>query len=127
MEIKSDDAKAYDIMTRRPCPFYGFEMIYEIDAKNCEGRHIMEDKGGDQCAFASIINLPNRSYCLMEAIRDKPNWATCSLNTKENREKIKGNLEKISVFPKEFKPANRKPWDGIPLEIWMRHVTDTYS
>ena len=127
MEIKSnieDDTKPYDIVERTSCPFYGFRLFYEIDAKNCEGKHIMEDAGGDQCAFASIINVPNRLYCLMESIKDKPNWTNCSLNTIENKVKLSKFLEKIRVFPREFRPAKVRSWRGISLEIWVRHITD---
>jgi len=134
MENKSnerdDDTKElnlYNLMERHPCPFYGFESMYEIDAKNCENsRQIMKDKGGDQCALATIINS-DKLYCSMESIKNKPNWATCEFNTKENREKIGKNLDKIMVFPKEFEPANKESWSGLPLRIWIRHVDDLYS
>ena len=134
MENKSnerdDDTKKlnlYNLMKRQPCPFYGFDSMYEIDAKNCEKSiQIMKDRQNDSCALAQIINS-DKLYYSMESLKNKPNWATCEFNTKENREKIGKNLDKIMVFPKEFEPVNKKLWGGIPLKVWIRHVTDTYS
>ena len=130
MENKSDETKSYeksfDISRRMPCPFYGFEILYEINAENHKSRQVMKDGKGDSCALSEIINMPDKLYCPMESIKNKPNWSECRFNTKENREKIGRNLDKIMVFPKEFEPANKEPWSGLPLRIWMMHVIDTY-
>ena len=112
---KDDDTKSYDTqntMTRRSCPFHGFERMYEIDTKNCIGKDVMEDRGGNQCGFATIINMPDGSYCLMK----EPKLVNCSLNTLENKLKLLGCQKKIKVYPKEFQPR------GTSLKNWIEYV-----
>lgn len=140
MENKSEpsrkgDTKLYDIsdVIRRICPFFGFEYICKINCKerqviknwekdlctlmkNGEDKQVMKDRENDLCALAKIINF-DRPYCWMGKINK--NWPNCLLNTRKNNEKVGENLDKIMVFPKEFKPAD-KPWLGIPLRTWMR-------
>ena len=107
-ERKDKEIKPY---TPRPnCFLYGFTTILRF----------MRDSGDNQCALKIRLYDP----CEMEMMGDKPRWSECPLNTEENRKNIEGNLEKIRVFPKEFRPAKGK-WDGWPLKIWMRHIDDT--
>jgi hypothetical protein len=110
-EDRGTETKPYTraYLARLACPFYGF--IFD-DRSN-----VMRDTGENQCAFASIINLPHGSYCLMEAVRDKQSWCKCSLNTPRNKLELLGCLGDIRVFPKEF-PG------GMSLGIWMRYIQD---
>jgi hypothetical protein len=105
---KSKEIKPY--VPRPNCFLYGFTTILRF----------MRDSGDNQCALKIRFYDP----CEMEMMGDKPRWSECPLNTEENRKNIEGNLEKIRVFPKEFRPAKGK-WDGILLKVWKRHIDDT--
>jgi len=62
------------------------------------------------------------SPCKMELAGDTPNWAGCGFNIEKNRREINRCLEKMRVFPQEFRPPKNKPWDGISLEFWMGYI-----
>jgi len=109
-ETKPYAQLSYAQLRRPPCPFYGFNM----------SDNIMRDSRGRQCAL--ITGYYGR--CQMEMVRDKPSWHNCSLNTQENRNKITRNLDKIRVFPREFRPANAKEWDGMSLMSWVKYIID---
>jgi hypothetical protein len=109
------EIRPYTKRTSR-CPFYGF-----IVKSN-----IMIDTEENHCALASVISLLSSPYCLMEAIRDKPGWDGCSLNTERNGKKLVEILEKIRVCPREYRPA-KGTWDGWPLKIWLKYLENTTS
>ena len=83
----------------------------------------MKDSGGNQCGLKTDVY----SACQMEIDGDKPGWSKCPFNTKENGKKIAGNLEKIKVFPREFRPSENpkekgESWEGILLKDWMIYM-----
>ena len=103
---------------RSDCPFYGFNKEFNT--------LVMEDSEDDQCALDMIITKRYslcKSLCQMEIMRTRPDWYKCPLNTEENGRKLVESLEKIRVFPREYRPAKGK-WNGFPLKIWMRHIKD---
>jgi len=110
---KDREIKPYNQPGRRPpCPFYGFDATFDV--------LVMNDSGGDQCA----LKTDSYSPCQMEIVGDTPNWFVCPLNTDKNRRRLERSLEKIRVFPREFRPAKARSWRGISLEIWVRHITN---
>ena len=112
---KDDETKLYDIpgrIARQSCPFYGFDLVYAISVQNRnEGRNLMVDWGGGQCALSKIIASLS-SNCDQE----RPNWAGCPFNTAKNRSKLLDCPKKITVYPKDFPPT------GISLENWIEYV-----
>jgi len=109
--LKRKDKEIRPYVLRFDCPFYEFTNLFDA----------MIDFRDNQCGLKSgLYGNP----CQMKNAGDKPNWSRCPFNTEKNRKKIEGDLEKIRVFPREFRPQKAKSWDGIPLEIWMRHIED---
>ena len=108
LKRKSKEIKPYTPVERPPCPFHGFSAM---------SGGVMMDSEGNQCA------LETKSYhpCGMKTAGDKPYWSDCPFNTEENRKKLQGDLEKVRVFPREFRPQKAK-WDGILLKDWMIYM-----
>jgi len=99
------ELEPYFEVERHRCPFHGFTAILNF----------MRDSGDNQCALKIGLYDP----CQMEMAGDKPCWVGCVFNTEENRKIIEGNLGKIRVFPKEFRPPKTRSWPGISLGDWM--------
>lgn len=112
LERKDKEIRPY--VLRPDCPFYGFDSVFDA--------LVMKDSGGNQCA----LKTDSYSPCQMEMIGNKPSWFECPFNTEKNRKKIEGDLEKIRVFPREFRPEKAE-WDGISLKNWMMHVIDRFG
>ncbi len=110
LQRKAREIKPYTQVERFPCLFRGFHVALGM----------MLDSGGNECA------LKTRSYspCQMEMRGNKPSWSECPFNTEENRTKLAGSLEKIRVFPREFRPPKIKSWEGISLMSWVKYITD---
>lgn len=109
------ELKPYAQVERHRCPFYGFSAMHT---------GIMKDSGGNQCA---LITTSHNLYCRMEIMGDKPRWSGCVFDTKENRTKLAGSLEKIKVFPREFRPPKIKSWKGISLMSWVNYIWDVHK
>jgi len=105
------EIKPYTLVRRPPCPFYGFSTM---------SGGVMKDSGGNQCA------LKTKSYnpCQREIMGHMLNWLGCPLNTKKNRRKIERNLEKMWVFPREFRPEGIESWEGILLKDWVDYINN---
>lgn len=101
------ELKPYTLLDIHPCPFYGFK----FDKKSCA----MVDTGENQCA------LIGRTCEMEEVERDKNklNWYGCTL---KNKIELMSSLGNIRVFPREFCPADGKPWKGMSLRNWIEHM-----
>jgi len=126
---REDDTKEldlYGITAKRPCPFYGFDLLHNID--NNPGKYpikkILKDNGGSWCALTSLIK--ENSYFPL-CLKGEVNWDTCPFNSPENREKLEKHLNEIAVFPKILETVNGDSWNGLPLGVWMKHVNGTYN
>lgn len=113
MEQDKSKETGSSIFWRHPCAFYGLVRLDDI----------MSDFGENQCGLIT----GSYNTCLMEAVRDKPNWYKCRLNTKEKKREIKEDMKNVRVFPREFCPSDGSPWKGFPLGVWIRHVMDNYT
>lgn len=110
LKRKGKEIKPYTEVERYPCPFRGFHEVLGM----------MLDSGGNHCALKTEPYDP----CQMEMAGTKPIWTECVRNTKQNRKKIEGDLEKVRVFPREFRPPKIKSWKGISLMSWVKYITD---
>ena len=90
---------------RPPCPFYGFNQVYEA----------LIDSKGNQCGLIENSCTP----CQMEIGGYEPDWHKCPLNVKEN-DGILVRILDIKVFPNEIK--QKHPWSGVLFRDWMKHV-----
>lgn len=104
---KNGKLQPYSEKKRTKCPFYGF---------NNYGK----DSEGDQCALIANAHIP----CQREIRQEKPVWNKCFLNTEENRDSLAKILEKVKVFPKEFRPPEARSWGGIYLKDWANYILD---
>lgn len=111
LKRKDREIKPYSEVERTRCPFHGFSAM---------PGGVMMDSEGNQCA----LKTGSYSPCGMKTAGDEPYWSECPFNTEENRTRLAGSLEEIKVFPREFRPAKGKSWDGISLMSWVKYITD---
>lgn len=91
---------------RSRCPFYGFHA-----AMGC-----FMDTEGNGCG----IVIDSFSPCRMEREGKLPDWGACPF-TVDGVKDLSG-LSKLQIFPREFRPANKNEWEGIPFRIWEQHI-----
>ncbi|HUW43717.1 MAG TPA: hypothetical protein VMV95_02010 [Bacillota bacterium] len=123
---REDDTKELNLYggtAKRPCPFYGFDLVYEMDPSGENSRHILKDQEGSSCALASILKQASFPRCA----NTMPNWAACPFNNEETKEILGKYLDKLPVFPKDSEVENDASWNGIPLGVWMKHVNGAYN
>ena len=108
MKNHKEVLKPYTEKERYPCPFYGFNGMFDV----------MIDSKGNQCALITDSHSP----CQMEMQKQRPDWSKCSANTTEITPKLEEVMEKMQVFPDEFRPGDVEHWKGISLKDWMDYV-----
>jgi len=116
MEQREESDTKESSLSKGLCLFKGFDLVYEVDSKDCKNRDVMKYKGGNLCALVSILGLNRRPYCIMENINDETSWTTCSLNIPRNKLELSKHLEKIKVDAKDF--------PRVSLKMWAKYVNE---
>lgn len=92
---------------RKACPFYGFGVM----------RGTLVDQKGNRCALFIDSHAP----CQMEYCGQRTDWNECEYNTPNLINILKGPIEDMTVFPREFSPEDRS-WNGIRLTDWIQYI-----
>ena len=98
---------------RHRCPFYGFYIAPGV----------LLDSEGNQCALITNSYSP----CQMHICGELPNWGACPINTEEKRKSVEVISDFFMVFPQEFKPKDKKSWEGMPFKEWQEHVMGKHN
>lgn len=104
------------ILSRHRCPFYNFALV----------KRGFVETADNGCGFG--IKSAMRA-CLMHVIGDQVDWEKCPIKAKvlaktgSDEIVIKG-FGNFLFFPREFRPARREPWKGIPFVEWLKYVMD---
>ncbi len=104
---KKEPATPVFLKERTECPFHGFASVGSI----------MMDTDGNQCALCAGF-VP----CGMEMKGEYPSWEKCDVMITPNKEKFIGSLSKVTVFPDEFFPPNKKKWSGKSFTGWYSYI-----
>lgn len=98
------------LKSRPRCPFYGFIRTSSNMVENLEGG----------CA---LVCVGRHTPCMMELEGKMPDWNACKhFNIPENHIAVARILDASSAFPKELRPAKKKPWHGISARHWFQLV-----
>lgn len=96
---------------RSYCPFYGFARRF---------KNLLIDEKNDRCGLIAESYI----HCQMEILHARPDWYECVLNTEKERKKLKKDLKRVKVYPREFHDR-KKSWRT--LEEWVAHILGTSS
>ena len=102
--------KPYSEKDRPACPFYGFNAMMGI----------LIDQNGNQCALITDSYSP----CRMEMNSETPEWENCPANNPKITSGLEAAMDKMRVFPDEFRPSNPNGWEGITLREWINYLAN---